>query len=416
MMTRVWVVVILGVVLRFILASASFHPDIRHFDLAGRIINEGNIFNFYDYLPNLSPQEAALRGYPADISDYPFNYPPAIYFFHSLFTSVFNNFFSQSFLNQFLFDLPKVLGSFELNLHLLLLKLPYLVFDLLTAFFLMKLFESSKDKFLALVLWVFNPINLYATYMMGQFDVIPTFFVVLALTLAVKNNLLWSSLALGIGAAFKIYPLFFLVPLVVLTKGWWNRGKIILFGVVPYSLSALPFLSSPGYQASALVANQTLKSFYAQIFISGGESVILFLVALTFFYLLFIHSRSEGKFLWQRFFIILLLFFIFTHYHPQWFLWITPFFILGLINTNFKHLLPVSLSLISFLGLLFFFDPSLTVGLLSPIWPNLYFLPSIWQLLNLNVDYTLLRSLLQTIFVGAALYFIYCYFPKKIDS
>ena len=192
--------------------------------------------------------------------------------------------------------------------------------------------------------------------------------------------------------------------------------KIIAIGILPYILVILPFLPSCGFRSTALVANQTLKSLYTQIPVSGGESIMLFLAALIFFYLIYLRKKILPQFLWQRFFVILLLFFTFTHYHPQWFLWISPFFILVLIKSGFKHVLATLIALFSFIGLLFFFDSGLTLGLLCPIFPNLYNAPSLWQILNLSPDYNFFRSILQTIFAGSALYFIYYYFPGKSED
>lgn len=402
---KFWWVLIIGVLLRLILAASSYHSDIAALDFAGRVMASGHILNFYDFLSSLPKNDPILKIYPPSL----FNYPPAIYFFF-VGPSLLASLTGQSVNSLFIFDVQKVLGNFQLNLHLLLLKLPYLIFDLPIAFLLMRFFDSPRKKFLAFTFWLLNPVNLYVTYLVGQFDIIPTFFVVAALTL--RKRLFWSAILLGIGASFKIYPLFLLIFLALLAGSFTKRLLIILLGVLPYFLTFLPFLPSPGFRSTALLANQTLKSLYAQIPLSGGESIILFPAFLILFYLIFLYQKTNLKFLWQRFFLILLLFFIFTHYHPQWFLWLTPFFILDLIQSNFKNTLPQLLSLLSFIGLLFFFDPGLTTRLFSPVFPVLYDSPSLWGLLRPSIDPNFIRSVLQTLFVGGALYLIYYYFPK----
>lgn len=410
----IWMLLIVGVMIRLGLASISFHSDIAAFDFAGLILNQGNIFNLYDYLPNLPLSDPMRNFYPI----YLFNYPPMVYFFFAGANFLSSIFTDPSFFNPFFSDIIKVMASWQLKLHLLLFKLPYLIFDLPIAFFLMKLFDQRHEKLMAFALWIFNPINIYATYLIGQFDIIPTFFVVSSLVWLFYRgqsfkNLLWSALLLGIGATFKIYPLFLLIPLASLVSSWRQRLEIIIVGILPYFLTILPFLPSAGFRSTALVANQTLKSLYPQILISGGESIMLFLASLLFIYLIFLNIRGNMESLWQRFFLPLLLFFIFTHYHPQWFLWLTPFLIISFIKSNFRNILPIGISLVSFFGLLFFFDPSLTLGLFSPLSPNLYKTQSLWQLLGMEIDYNFARSILQTIFVGAAVYFIYLYFPKN---
>lgn len=392
-------ILIIGILLRLILSATTFHTDIQHFDLAGYVLGKGNLLNFYDSPVTL------------------FNYPPAVYFSVGALNWILTNLTDQNFHNKFLFDFQNTLGDLRLHLHLLLLKIPYLLFDIATAYLLYKLFATKREKVLAFALWVFNPWVLYSTYMMGQFDIIPTTFVVLALYVVTKKadlnkKVFLAAVFLGIGASFKIYPLLLLLPLSLLLNTWSKRVLAILLGISVYLLTILPFIGSLGFRSSALVANQVFKSLYAQIPISGGESIILFLALSGFFYLVFLYQREASN-LWQRFFIILLLFFIFTHYHPQWFLWLTPFLIIELLNNNFKHLFLIVVMAITFLGSVFLFEQSLSIGLFAPLNPHLYNGPNLWQLLNLNVDINFLRSIFQSLFVGVAGYFVYYYFPKE---
>lgn len=410
-----WVILIIGIILRLILASITYHSDIKTFDFAGSVLASGKILNFYDFLPSLPQDSEILKNYPAPT----FNYPPLVYFLFFILNGVGNIGKDASFYQLFLFNVPQVLGTWELNFHLMFLKIPYLFFDIPIAFLLIKMFD--KRRLLVFILWIFNPVNLYATYMMGQFDIVPTFFVILALYLVMKNpnrekNIWWGVFILGIGACFKIYPLLLLPALVFLFTSYKKRILALVLGVTPYLLITFIYLPSAGFRTYALVANQTLKSFYSQIPISGGESIILFLAFLGFFYLLFWEIKGSVENLWQRFFIILLLFFTFTHYHPQWFLWLTPFLILTLIKSNFKDTLAVIVSLVSFIGLVFLFEQGLNIGLFSAINSSLYDGKNIWLLLNIPIDFNFTRSILQTLFVSSVIYFIYRYFPKRAEN
>lgn len=420
MSSKFILIILIGFFIRLFLAGISFHPDIVHFDLAGQIIRKGNILNFYDYTFKLDNDDQLLKSYPREL----FNYPPAVYFSLGSILAILSSISNIQFHNNFIFNTPLTMGDPRLILHLILLKIPYLVFDFAIAYFLCSLFTNNKDKMTALVLWIFNPVNLYVTYMIGQFDIIPTFFVIAALFLVSKESyhtvkdlsdrkVLLSSLLLGVGASFKIFPLLFLIPLATLLPGWKKKMTVLVMGISVYLITILPFLRSADFRRTALIANQTLKSFFAQIPISGGESIILYPLLILFFYLILIYKPLGKKPIWQRFFIIILLFFIFTHYHPQWFLWLVPFFIIELIITNFRHLFVIILILISFIGLVSFFEPSLSLGLFSPINPALLNVEPIWKQLGFRIDYNFARSLLQTIFVGCALYFIYQYFPKR---
>lgn len=378
-MKNLWIILIVGIILRIFLSFATFHPDMLAFKLGGEVVSSGKILDLYDY----SDKDIAIL-----------NYPPSIYWFHGIFNFLFGNILE--------------LGP--------LVKLPYLIFDLTLGFLLFKLFTKKEEAILAFAFWMFNPVSIYATYMMGQFDIIPTFFTMFAVYLVTKQRLNLAALALGGGIAFKIYPVFLLIPLIILGKTFFDKFKLVVLAVLPYILSIALYLGSINFRSQALVANQTDKSLYASIPVSGGEAILLFPASLIFFYLLIWGKQINKLFFWRFFLIPLLLFFIFTHYHPQWLIWVTPFLILDLIKAGFRNLIPQLLIVFSWIGLLFFFDPSLTVGIFAPSLPALQNMPDIWTQLGLNMNYNLSRSILQTIFVAASFYLIYYHFPKESNG
>lgn len=409
-MKKVALILIVAVTLRLFLSAISFHSDIAVFDFAGRVINQGYILSLYDYLFKLPPDSLILRTYPV----YLFNYPPAIYFFHSVFTFIFNPLFNQEFLQSFLFDTGSSLQNPQIFFHLLFLKLPFIFIDLLAGWLIWNLFSSKRLKLIGLLLWLFNPINLYATYLMGQFDILPTTSLVAALFILKRyqeKGLFKAALILGLGASFKIFPFFLLIPLASEASSLKKRGLILLTGFLPYIIQLIPFLTSKGFRTSALVANQTTKSLYAQIPVSGGESIILFISVIIFLYIFFL--VKQGINFYQKSFLTLLTFFIFTHTHPQWLLWLSPFLIIDLVENNFRNLLPTIIILIVFLAQLTFFDPGLTIGLFAPLNSTLYNGPSIWENLHLSIDYNIARSFIHSIFVGTSLYYIYYLASKK---
>ncbi len=410
MKRKITIILVIGILIRLFLAFSTFHPDLQVFYYAGEVIAKGNILNFYDYLRNLPPGDPILTIYPTNL----FIYPPLFYFFFGPVSHLLSSPFSYNILHNFIFGLSMVLGNLQLNLFLLAIKLPYLAFDLGIAFLLFRLFEKPKNKLLAFTLWIFNPINLYATYMMGQFDVIPTFLTVLALFLAVKKEkYFYSALFLGLGASFKIFPVLLLVPLALVRKKWIERLIIIAIGAGTYILGILPFFNSVGFRSSAFVAGQTTKSLYATLPISGGEAIIYFPLFILFLYMVFYYSKLGLERLWERFFVILLMFFIFTHIHPQWFTWLTPFLVIDLVKSGLKHWPLVLILLLAWFGQLTFFDPSLTTRIFSPINPSLIKAPGVWEGLGIGLDVNSSRSILQTLFVASGLYYIYFYFAKE---
>lgn len=431
MIKSLGLVLLSAIVLRIIISAITYHSDIQTYDLASYVIGQGNILNFYDYLPNLDKSNPVVNNFP----NFNFNYPPAVYFVVSLIATIFNFIFGSEFLLNFIINPRQLFGTFDVYLHLLLLKLPLLIVELSTIWLIYnavkeprlsgaynavkdKLFEVPKEARVALFLWLFNPVVIFAVFMVGQFDIIPVFFTVLSLFFLKKyhyepnKGMGLAALSLGVGSAFKIYPLFLIIPLVSLTDNWKTRFKLIILGIIPYLLTVLPFLPSEGFRSSALLAGQTLKSFYAQIPISGGEGIILFIASLGFIYILFLLNKASINTLWQRYLVTLLLFFMFTHFHPQWLIWIIPFLIIELAKTNLKNILSFTLIIISWFVSLFFFDNGLNIGLFAPLFPELFNSKPILESLGM-IDYNFSRSILQSIFVAASLVYIYTYFPKR---
>ena len=110
-----------------------------------------------------------------------------------------------------------------------------------------------------------------------------------------KNNFTLAAVLLGLGAGFKIFPLLFMVPLAFVKPNLLDRIKLLLTSVITYVLFAYPFLWSKGFRMTAALANQTTKSFYANVPVSGGESIILFLAAVIFFTFFFLQKNFSRR-------------------------------------------------------------------------------------------------------------------------
>lgn len=111
--------------------------------------------------------------------------------------------------------------SFEFVSHysifrtLFVLKLPFLVFDLLTAWVVYSYFPNKENGLRCCKMWLFNPVTIFAFYIFGRFESIPIFFSAAAF-LAFKNKrTLLAALLLGLclnGREMMIF--YFLVFLV----------------------------------------------------------------------------------------------------------------------------------------------------------------------------------------------------------
>lgn len=349
-------ILLVGLLIRFFLMAVTFHSDLLAFHYSGFAFADNFVLNIYEYLHN-PPQNIRLYG-----TDF-FTWPPLAYFLLGVFFVILKPFFNLEFTQNLTPE--NLFTNSEIFKHLFLLKIPYLVFDLAAAFVILKLFSKEPEKKQIFSLWIFNPVSLYSAYMIGQFDIIPTFFVILALYFATKNRV-FSLLSLGVGGALKIFPLLLILPAaLILEKNFRQRLKLLILGFAPFVLTILPFLGSQAFRSVALFSAQSQKLLFATINVSGAEGISL--AILGYFLILVISEKfAGGQNLWKIFVFTFLLIFSLTNFHPQWFIWITPFLIIALIF-SFSFWPQILLIFLSFAAITLLFEPSLSFGLFSPL-------------------------------------------------
>ncbi len=221
----------------------------------------------------------------------------------------------------------------------------------------------------------------------------------------------------GLGAAFKSYPLF-LLPLIVLgnQKNWFQKIKIAIIGLSPYLLSFIPFWTSPAFR-HMVFSPKSQKMLFMSLPVSGAEGLYPFIIGTILLYLLALKKHNLSRYFYQYFLAFFLLLFSVTHYHPQWFLWISPFLIIELVSNHFKNLhLTIGL-LACYLFIVFMFEPSLNIGLFAPVNNNLSNFSGLASILSGKTDINLLKSLIRSIFASISIFFVYELFNScKIKS
>lgn len=392
---------LIGIFIRLIIAAVTLHSDLWAFSFSGKIFVEQGILNIYQYLQNL-PLNSPYRVYGTDF----FTYPPLTYFVLGFFRFLLQPFFDQNFYSQLFANFGQAYQLSGIFQHALMVKLPYLLFDIGLAFLLTQFFEEEKKKRLIFLFWIFNPVSWYTSFMIGQFDIIPTMFVVLSLYFAIKGKSNLSLISLGIGGSFKLFPLF-LIPFAAVILSGDNRKflKLCLVGFLPFIITIAPFLTSPAFRSSVIFSAQSQKFLYASINVSGADVLYLFLVFYFSFLFYTAHYLRNVKNLWIIFLIIFLLLFSLTNYHPQWFLWITPFLIIWIIDKPQQWFYPVSLFVI-FLGILLLFEPSLSVGLFSPIFSPLHQMPGMSDFVARFMPKGQIFSILRSLFAAISLFMV----------
>lgn len=239
--------------------------------------------------------------------------------------------------------LVTVCGTLPVFMQNLLFKLPLLAMDLLGLYYLMRI-SKSKRKYI-LVLYFLSPILLYATYMHGQLDIIPTVFLVGAIYYltqmgvseqrAVHNE--WKFVIfLTLSLASKLHiavvlPLFFLY--IYKKKG---RTKAVVMTGLPVLLTALiaaPFWGS-GFVNMVLFNKE--QSVIDHVYIDYGSAHLLLcvLVLLLIYFQAFHINQMNRDLLISMTGLLFSVFLAFVPAMPAWYIWIVPFFMLYLAGLS----------------------------------------------------------------------------------
>lgn len=365
-------ILIWAILLRFLIMPFFFHPDLKDINLRVSFLHIG-IFNIYEYLK----QNEFTKVNAPD-----FAYPPLAYFILGGYQSIVSPILGNDF-KKWLFDFSdNKYGYQNIFFYLFSLKFIYFIFDLFTGLLIYKLLSNSNKQKLALSLWFFNPINLYAISAIGQFDIIPTFLSVLSYFFWNKKKTFLAGLSLGTAIAFKTYPLLFL-PFYLLTKeSLKNKIVFLITSLGIYGITILPFINSREFQNDVLFSGLSTRIFQLKVTLLDHQlSTFAILYLLLVIGYIFLRSKIP---LYIFFIISLLLVFSTARFHPQWIIWLMPFLALaygeGKINLKYISLF----TFFYFIYFIFFGDSFLTTGLLSPISTLYLEIPSLTKIVPDN--------------------------------
>lgn len=299
-------------------------------------------------------------------------------------------------------------------------KIPYLILDLALAFLLLRFFSDSKKASLAFKLWCINPISIFITFAIGQYDIFPVFFMLLAFYFLKSDRPGWSAVSLGIASVFKLFafPLLFPVALIYSKHKITLKNKAVAFlrfsmiGLTPIIIGIVGSFIIPTYYESInaaylgfeyyngffgsqlfipfyTISNPFLANFFIfivdfssklQIF-QGVEIYSIFISYGIFIFASVFYERWNFSKVWKAFLIFFLMFYAFSHFHAQWFLWGQPFLILLFVeDRKLRKLFPFFILL--FFIYIFYWDSALTTNLLIPIIPQAWSWPGPLSVLN----------------------------------
>jgi len=258
---------------------------------------------------------------------------------------------------------------------LFLAKLPFLIFDLAIAFLLLRLIEDKGKATIAFKFWMVNPVGILATYLMGQIDIIPTALVVASLYFVRNRKSMRSFFSLGVGALLKLYPLLFMLPMIGFLSKQSSKTRI-LFSIcaafVPFAI-LLPFatIEIARLQGAAYFQRAFEDFLFAwRIVIRDFATIYPYMIVyfLTVLYAFYEPDWSFEK-LWRLVLIILLAYYSMGFFHPQFFVWVTPFIALWL-SKNPRTWKLFAVQILCFFIYTFNFERGMAMALFMPINPE----------------------------------------------
>ena len=396
-----WVgLIIIALFLRLVFAAFFFHTDLKG-----------------HYMEAQLAQANIAAGYEQGVKqNTPLHYPPVIYILYNTHRYINSWMFSpyfQDWLNNGNFlHLEQNPNIFR---DLLVMKLPILLFDFLTAFVLILLAPIGKKR-LAGALWLLNPFSIYAIYFFGQFDIIAAFLVLSSIYLWHKNKFAFAYGILGLAAAVKVFPLLLLPVLLIydprsLTKKLLGSGTFALV----FLICLAPIITSIIALKSVFLSNLTGGLFKASIELGGGKSLPIFLVAYFLILAALFLNYIKKPAIESVIFIILTLLLVLSDFHPQWMIWIMPLLVLLLVK-KIIGLIESSIFLISYLGVSLLIDDKFVgLGTLKAVNQSFDSIPSIRFFADKIGLGTQIQSLLNAILLVCAGLFSFQIFKGGIN-
>lgn len=397
---------IIGLLIRFIVMPFAGHFDIRGINFGVYNLPYNHALNVYDNVEK-SPVDYIVN---VNFGREYFVYPPLTYFTLGSFMYLLKPLYGPNFASWISGNgnnINWVLEHDNVFRYLFLMKIPYLVFDVGILALLFHLFKNRVDKNRLYFLWWLNPMSIFLIYLWGQFDVIPAYFTLLSLSLAINKKVLQSALALGIAAAFKNYPLMLLPILAVVSaKNIKTFFQTIVAGLAPYLISIIPFVRSEFFRDTVLISRHSQKLMDFRITIGGNDGLYPFFVGYTliFFISAYLIKGKLSK-LYVPYISVLLWYYSTVNFHHQWFLWIIPFLVYAVMIHKELSLLFVWIIFLFFFRLAVI-QADVTFELFAWISSSFNDIPKTRAILGQIYDIDRLRGIVNSLYMGSSLFLI----------
>jgi hypothetical protein len=345
------------------------------------------------------------------------------------------SFFPPSFSSLYYLSQPGILP------YVFVTKIPFLVFDFALALLLLHLIDDGMKATFAFKLWMMNPITIYVSYAMVQYDIIPTFFFILALYFYKKQKEGWTAASVGVSSAFKIFGLMLLPPIILISmknhKGWMQKTKHLFFTL---GISLLPLIivqiiissTRVYYEPANMAAIQfDINGFYGKTYYSRGVPTQTSFSTLFSFItdysvglktlanfpdVIYLFPLIYGSFLlgiayWREwsfgrvskaFLVFFLAYYASNLFLPQWFIWVLPLLTILVAEDRGRFFIFYLLLIFLFFFYNLYWGSPVTSQLLIPIVHQAYSWPGPAELGVSNQVINVFRS----VFSGTCIFLI----------
>lgn len=377
-------------------------------------------YNLYPFEPNIPPN------YPLELR---YSYPPIWLFVTLLMFLIWRGItgFKFSETPSSLWNHGVVIGNiFEsyrsfvppaLPLLDFFFKLPNILADVGIGYLLINLAQDTKYEKAVLFLWILNPYTIQISSIWGVFDPLCTFLAFYSVYLLSKKKFYLSATFLSLGVATKMYPMFFLIPMLIYVhkeKGLRKSFKYLTISLLVGILVFSSFLLFPGgleflyrifiFKASPDLYGKNLISgltwtYFLTIF-QWEKNFPVFPLIFIPLYLMLIYFFWRGKNDFDSLVaclgsILLLTYLSYTVVNPQYAFWVLPFLLYLVIKGKFTKKL---YKLLSAILLIYMYGRHNPLYFISPVF--------IWQEGNFQPWSDIIQQLWPIIFSNLTVLYI----------
>jgi len=377
---------IIGLILRLFAMPFFFHPDMKSQYFHFQFLSQGHL-NIYEFIGS---QKSSLPYQDT------FNYLPLTYLTFGTINSLLLPFHAPGF-SQWINDWgPDKYSQPNIPYFLLILKIPYLILDLAIFWLIFKISKSAKLS----AIWLLNPLNIYLIYILGNFDILPSFLTLLSLYYLNQKRGYLSLFFIGLAVALKAYPIMFLPFYLPYIKKDIRSAVSFLF---PILVSIVPFLYSPDFLNSFLGSGLTQKLLETRLLNIPIFPVLYFIV--------FLYSLVKKISIHDSLFLVALIFLPLVHFHPQWLMWFLPSIYISLNHHKYLIKYVLLYIVLFFAYVLLFNDQFLSFGHLIPIDSNFLLVRTPYDIIRyrLLIDPAQIQHYIRLIFTFLSLLISFFY-------